>query len=84
MPTVSPRTTGSLTLADPVPLAPSARATGSVLLADPGAKLPSARTTGSVTLVDSEPISGPRVWSHTAHAWRPAQVRHHSPGTDWE
>lgn len=84
MPTVSPRTTGNVTLTDPVPLGPSARATGSVLLSDPSTTLPSARTTGSVTLVVSPPTSGPRVWSHAAQAWRPALVRHHEPGITWE
>lgn len=84
MPTASTRTTGNVLLTDPAPATASIRTTGSVLLNDPGSALPSARTTGSVTLADAVPISGPRVWSHSARVWRPALVRHHSPGTDWE
>lgn len=84
MPILSPRTTGNATLLDPAPLGASPRVAGSVVLNDPGATLPSARTTGSVTLVVSLPISGPRVWSHAAQAWRPALVRHHEPGITWE
>lgn len=84
MPTMSPRTTGNVTLLDPAPLGASPRTAGSVLLADPGETLPSARATGSVTLTVVEPISGPRVWSHDAQRWRRARIVRHEPGITWE